>query len=288
MASRIFRTAEGRLAIWLRLLIAIVAWFAMLIVTEELIPGFAGQAVGGVLVIAGSIPLLMFLRKRIDRRSMEGMGLARPGAIRMLLAGFGIGALAMGVVLAVSLATHAVHLARWNPHGLSAALAIGIVVSNLIFFLGVGFTEELLFRGYILQNLGEQMPLWGALLLSSALFGLFHGLQATPVQLIEIALGGLMLGLLRIAAGALWLAIGFHAAWDFIEDGVVKTRLLPAHGPELEQTLAGWIVPLVVVLITVAVLARRRPPLNWSARLDQDGEQAPAGAALPAEAASGS
>jgi membrane protease YdiL (CAAX protease family) len=251
-------------------------------VTEELIPGFAGQAVGGVLVIAGSIPLVMFLRKRIDHRSMEGIGLARPGAVGGLLTGFGIGALAMGIVLAVSVATHAVHLAKWNPHGLGVALAIGIVGSNLIFFLGVGFTEELLFRGYILQNLGEQMPLWGALLLQSALFGVFHGLQATPVQLIEIALGGLMLGLLRIAAGTLWLAIGFHSAWDFVEDGIVKTRLLPSHGPELEQTAAGWIVPIVIVLIVVAVLARRRPPFNWSDRLDHDGVLAPAVVPVPA------
>jgi membrane protease YdiL (CAAX protease family) len=179
-------------------------------------------------------------------------------------------------------ASHVIHLAKWNPHGLSAALAVGIVASNLIFFLGVGFTEELLFRGYILQNLGEQMPLWGALLLQSALFGIFHGLQATPVQLVEIALGGLMLGLLRVASGSLWLAIGFHAAWDFSEGGIVSTRLLPDHNANPEATLAGWLVPLAIVLIVVIFLGRRRPPLNWTARFNQDGVLAPAVAPIPA------
>jgi membrane protease YdiL (CAAX protease family) len=284
MASKLFRAADGRLAIWLRLLIAIVVWFAMLVVTEELIAGFAGQAVGGLAVIGASIPLIIMLRTRLDRRSIADMGLARQGAVRMLVIGFGIGALAMGVVLAVSLATHAVHLARWNPHGLGVALAVWILVSNLIFFLGVGSTEELLFRGYILRNLGERMPLWLALVTSSVLFGLFHGLQATPVQLIEIALGGLMLGLLRIATGTLWLAIGFHAAWDFVENGILTTRLLPAHGPDLEQTAAGWVVPLLVVLIVLAVLARRQPPVSWRARLADASTNGPASAQDPVPA----
>jgi membrane protease YdiL (CAAX protease family) len=271
MASRLFRAADGRLAIWLRLLVAIVIWFAMLVLTEEIIGQLAGRAVGGLTVIAGSIALIIFLRRQLDHRSMDGMGLVRRGAAAQLAAGFGAGALAMGVVLAVSLATHAVRLERWNPHGLGPALVAGILASNLIFFLGVAFTEELLFRGYVMRNLGEQMPLWLALVTSSVLFGLFHGLQASPLELVEIMLGGLMLGLLRVATGTLWLAIGFHAAWDFVENGVVTTRLLPAHGPDLEQTAAGWAVPLVIVLIVLTLLARRRPPLDWTARLAEPG-----------------
>ncbi|HXP21895.1 MAG TPA: hypothetical protein VN840_19800 [Streptosporangiaceae bacterium] len=140
----------------MRLLAAIVVWFAMLVLTEELIEQLAGQAVGGLAAAAGSIPLIIFFRKKLDHRPMAGMGLARTSAIRLLVAGFGLGTLAMGVVLTVSVATHAIHLGRWNPEGLSAAHAAGLLGSQLVFFLGVGFTEELLFRGHILQNLGER------------------------------------------------------------------------------------------------------------------------------------
>jgi hypothetical protein len=105
------------------------------------------------------------------------------------------------------------------------------------------------------------------------------GSGATPVQLIEIALGGLLLGLLRVASGALWMAIGFHAAWDFVENGVVKTRLLPQHGPVLEQTAAGWIVPLLIIVALLVILARRHPPLNWKNRPAEAGELRPAAAA---------
>jgi len=108
--SRLFVAADRRLAIWVRLLAAIVVWFAMLVLTEELIEQLAGQAVGGLAAAAGSIPLIIFFRKKLDHRPMAGMGLARTSAIRLLVAGFGLGTLAMGVVLTVSVATHAIHL----------------------------------------------------------------------------------------------------------------------------------------------------------------------------------
>jgi membrane protease YdiL (CAAX protease family) len=213
MLARLFVSADRRMAVGWRILLAVIAWFAMLVITEELIAHAAGAAVAGVAVIGGSIALAVFLRRRLDRRrgqsvrdTLAGLGLPRLGAVRGLLAGFALGAAAMGVVLAVSVASHDVHL-RGNPHHLGVAPAAWLVAGQLVFFLGVGFTEELLFRGYILQNLGESMPLWAALVLSSVLFGLFHGLHASLVDLAEIAIGGLLLGLLRLATGTLWVLL---------------------------------------------------------------------------------
>ena len=38
----------------------------------------------------------------------------------------------------------------------------------------MGLAEELGFRGYVLQTLGERMPLWAAAGLSAAIFALYH------------------------------------------------------------------------------------------------------------------
>jgi membrane protease YdiL (CAAX protease family) len=276
--SRLFVSADRRLAIWWRLLVAIVLWFIMLIVTEELITALLGPIAGAITVIGGSVGLAMLLRRRIDHRSMAGLGLDRRGAVPSLIAGFAFGTVAMVGILGWATATHAIRLEHWNARGLHPGYAGALLLGHLAFFLGVGFTEELLFRGYILQNLGESMPRWGALLLSSVLFGLFHGLQATPLDLVEIALGGLMLGLMRLATGTLWLAIGFHAAWDFVEDGVAGTRMLPAHGPMPEQTAGGWIVPLVISVALVVLLARRGRGFDWRARMSTDGPPVPVAA----------
>jgi membrane protease YdiL (CAAX protease family) len=288
MMSRLFITADRRIALGWRIVIAVIAWFAMLIVTEELIANVAGPVAGGAAVIGASVAMAILLRRKLDRSPvasareiLAGLGLAGHKAFRLLVVGFGLGALAMSVVLAFSVITHAVHLEGWNPHRLGPAPATWLVFGSLVFFLGVGFTEELLFRGYILRNLGERMPLWGALTVSSVLFGLFHGLHASIADLAEITLGGFMLGMLRLATGTLWVPIGLHAAWDFIENGIVTTRLLPARGPMLEQTAAGWFIP---ILITVAVLLATRwrgQRLNWRSTMGEHAElpdaQAPVG-----------
>jgi membrane protease YdiL (CAAX protease family) len=267
--SRLFVTVDHRIALGWRIVIAVIAWFAMLILTEELIANVAGQAAGGVAVIGASVVMAIFLRRKLDRRpvagareTLAGLGLARHRAFRLLAAGFGLGAVAMSVVLAFSVATHAVHLEGWNPHRLGPASAIWLTSGYLVFFLGVGFTEELLFRGYILHNLGERMPLWAALTVSSVLFGLFHGLHASVADLAEIMLGGFMLGLLRLTTGTLWVPIGLHAAWDFIENGIVTTRLVPARGPMLEQTAAGWFVPVLVIVAALLITRLRGQRLN--------------------------
>jgi membrane protease YdiL (CAAX protease family) len=288
MISRLFVTADHRIALGWRIVIAVIAWFAMLIVTEELVVNVAGLAAGGVAVIGASVAMAILLRRKLDRcpvagarEILAGLGLAGHRAFRLLVAGFGLGALAMSVVLAFSVITRAVHLEGWNPHRLSPAPATWLVFGNLVFFLGVGFTEELLFRGYILRNLGERIPLWGALTVSSVLFGLFHGLHASIADLTEITLGGLMLGILRLATGTLWVPIGLHAAWDFIENGIVTTRLLPARGPMLEQTAAGWFIPILITMAVLLITRWRGQRLNWRSTMGEHDElldaQAPAG-----------
>jgi membrane protease YdiL (CAAX protease family) len=279
MISRLFVTADRRIALGWRITVAVIAWFAMLILTEELIANVAGQAVGGAAVIGASVVTTVFLRHKLDRRPTTGaretladLGLTGHRAVRLLATGFCLGALAMSVVLAFAVTTHAVHLEGWNPHRLGLAFTIWLAFGNLVFFLGVGFTEELLFRGYILRNLGERIPLWGALTVSSALFGLFHGLHASVADLAEIMLGGFMLGLLRLAAGTLWLPIGLHAAWDFIENGIVTTRLLPARGPMLEQTAAGWFMPILIIAAVLLITRRRGQRLNWRGKTGEQSE----------------
>ena len=149
------------------------------------------------------------------------------------------------------------------PEGTALTVIAGLSRANLVFFLGVGFTEELLFRGYMLRNLGERMPLWGALAVSSVLFGVFHGLHASIADLAEITLGGFMLGMLRLATGTLWVPIGLHAAWDFIENGIVTTRLLPARGPVPEQTAAGWFIPILITMAVLLITRWRGQRLDW-------------------------
>jgi hypothetical protein len=79
--------------------------------------------------------------------------------------------------------------------------------------------EELMFRAILLRILSRALGLRYGLALSAALFGLAHLNHVDWLAATSITINaGLSLGLLYMATGRLWIAIGMHTAWDFTED----------------------------------------------------------------------
>jgi membrane protease YdiL (CAAX protease family) len=111
-------------------------------------------------------------------------------------------------------------------------------------FLAVGFAEEFLFRGYLQFTLAEGMGFWPTALLLSLLFGAvhLHNPGEGVVGALSVFTIGMFLCLTLRRTGDLWLAIGWHAAFDFGETYlysvpnsglVMQGHLLSAslHGP---------------------------------------------------------
>ena len=97
--------------------------------------------------------------------------------------------------------------------------------------LCVGFSEELLFRGYQIKNAAEGLnhPVLGprgaiilAWLLTSAFFGYLHtdNPNATALSTFNVAIAGLMLGLGYVLTGELAVPIGLHVTWNLFQSGV--------------------------------------------------------------------
>jgi membrane protease YdiL (CAAX protease family) len=115
----------------------------------------------------------------------------------------------------------------------------------LLAFVAVGFYEELLFRGYYLQNLKDGTNLGIAVLASSAAFGLAHlgNLNASLTSTLGIFAAGLFLAFAWLRTQSLWLPIGIHIGWNFLQGPVFgfevsgnPTPSLVRHvvdGPEL-------------------------------------------------------
>lgn len=141
------------------------------------------------------------LRDAFSARFWQGAlwGIVQLSAIMLLIAawhGYSFGGLTLGEGAALDYAL------RW------AAV-----------FLAVGFAEELLFRGYLLFTLTEGIGFWPAALLLSLVFGAVH--LRNPGEGVVGALSvfaiGMFLCLTLRRTGDLWLAIGWHAAFDFGE-----------------------------------------------------------------------
>ncbi|HEY6348815.1 MAG TPA: type II CAAX endopeptidase family protein [Candidatus Angelobacter sp.] len=100
-------------------------------------------------------------------------------------------------------------------HGNALWSFLGLwIIANLL----IGFTEELMFRGYLLATLADGIGFWAAAILVSAGFGALHYFLKPHERwedFASTALLGLFGCLTLRRTGSLAFIIGFHAAFDF-------------------------------------------------------------------------
>jgi membrane protease YdiL (CAAX protease family) len=95
---------------------------------------------------------------------------------------------------------------------------IAVVLMGLI-----ALAEEMVFRGYILNNLMQSMHPWAALACSAVIFAVAHGSNPgiTSIATVNLVLAGLLLGINYVYTRNLWFAILFHFSWNFFQGPVL-------------------------------------------------------------------
>lgn len=92
------------------------------------------------------------------------------------------------------------------------------------YFVGLsitaGIVEELVYRGFLLWYLSHHAPLWVAVLLSSAVFGLAHSYQGIS-GFVRTSLAGFAFAILYVASGSIWLPIIAHAMVDILQGAMI-------------------------------------------------------------------
>jgi hypothetical protein len=155
---------------------------------------------------------LLFARL-LDRRTWTEIGLTiRPTTPREILWGV---LLAATVVVQVLLYV----LFRLVVLHRSEDSIIASVLYGLVLFAGVGFWEELIFRGYVLPNLAELTGRVPAIILSSVLFWSIHLMvpeARDPATAVGLVLMGVVFCLCYLGTGSLWLPMALHACLDFL------------------------------------------------------------------------
>lgn len=177
-------------------------------------------------------------RRWIDRRSFASLGVTwGPHAWRDLLIGIAIALPMMGLIFAIEQMAGWLKVLRfvWQMPN-SAAIWREAAVTFLLFVL-VGWNEELVSRGYILQNLEDGLNTFWALVISAGLFGAAHlgNPNATWVSAAGIFLAGLFLGYAYLRTRSLWLPIGLHIGWNFFEGVVFGFPVSGLNIPHLVQ-----------------------------------------------------
>jgi membrane protease YdiL (CAAX protease family) len=230
---------EGRavLRAWLRLLIylpsALVLFLLGIVIASDLAaayltPGPDGEAAARTpatltFAIYGEFSLIvlftLWFARRYDCRSWREIGLTvTPRTLRDLLLGSVLGA--TGFVLVGGYAVLGLVSIHRTENSVSEVFRYG-----LLFCPAVGFSEELIFRGYLLPNLVQVVGRAGAIWLSAILFWAIHLIgpdAGEPIDAIALVMFGVLCALCYLATGSLWLPISLHSTWDFTSLGVFR------------------------------------------------------------------
>jgi hypothetical protein len=182
-----------------------------------------------------------WVMSRIEHRRIADYGLPLRRAFRSrfwqgLLIGF-------AAITALLVCMRLAGVFRFGPMGLHGYELFKYAALWGAAFLLVGLFEEFFFRGYALFTLTTGITFWPSAFLLSAFFGLIHRGNSGEnwVGALEAGLTGLLFCLLLRRTGDLWMAIGFHAAWDWGETffyGVPDSGI-PAKGHLFNPTFAG-------------------------------------------------
>ncbi|MFF4884963.1 CPBP family intramembrane glutamic endopeptidase [Streptomyces nigra] len=216
----------------------VVVVFAVYALCGGLANGVKDNPWLSLLVGALTVAVMTFVYRWAVRRTenREVTELRGEGAVGATFRGLVIGTLMFLCVIG-----NIYLLGDYEVHGIdSVSGAIGLIG----FMAAAATTEEIIFRGLLFRLLERGTGTYIALILSGLVFGAMHLLNddATVTGALAIAIeAGAMLAAAYAASRTLWLPIGVHFAWNFMESGVFSTQVSGSgetHGL-LDSTLSG-------------------------------------------------
>lgn len=173
-------------------------------------------------------------RKWLDKRTIVSLGLAwNKQALKDLFFGFLFSFAMAAAFFFLLLALGLIEFQEFDFQGIAgrepfdfvefmSVLTLGSLGVMLLETILVGYWEELVFRGYLLQNMIDGMGLWISIIISCIFYGLIHFTNPNATLLSSTIIIGF--GFLRIygflTTKMLWLSMGMHIGWNFFQGPV--------------------------------------------------------------------
>ena len=228
---------------WLRALIFMPIWFVTMMIfvglgtvammmiagvdmtdtaaVEEWAMGMEGMGfaspmmlVMSLLQITASFASIWFMMTIFNKEPLTNIGLSIKDRAQEMLVGLGAALLFIGGIF----------LILWILGAITVTGVVGlkpeVMIVSLMLFVAA-FDEEIVFRGYVLNNLMDSMNRWWALGISSAVFALMHAgnpnVWSTFVPMSELFAAGFILGISYTFTKNLWFPTFFHFGWNFFQ-----------------------------------------------------------------------
>ncbi|MGA2457249.1 MAG: CPBP family intramembrane glutamic endopeptidase [Terriglobales bacterium] len=235
--------------------------------------GLIGESIPFVAIL-----LVTWIMSKIERRPYSVYGFSGRRKVAHFFAGLAWGVVCLSLLV----------LTLWKTGVLvfDGRLLFGSDILRygamwLLGFLLAGLFEEYLNRGYLQYTLtrgfagfyrwasntrnSEAFGFWTSAVILSFLFGLGHSKNPgeSPIGVLSAGLVGMVFCLSLWRTGALWWAIGFHAAWDWsqsflygvADSGIMVQHHLLATHPVGKPILSGGTTGPEGSIFVVAVLS---------------------------------
>jgi membrane protease YdiL (CAAX protease family) len=204
---------------------------------------------------------------RFDTRAWTDLGV-----------GVAIGALAMSGIFCLEWALGVLHVRGVQVPNLGWAAWLPVLA-----FLAFG--EEVAYRSLMLNGLLVMLRRrWLAVTVMAACFGLAHAANphASALSVLGNALGGLVYGVAFLGSERIWLPLGLHFAWNWVQAAVLGFPFLDKEIGLVRQTPVGsalltggsygpeaGLVGMAFRFVAIALLALW---FSWQSEEKQQGE----------------
>ena len=165
--------------------------------------------------LLGSFLALWVATKFIDRKPLMSIGLSVKDKTNEMLIGLAFALAFIGGLFTILWLMGAITVTGF------VGFKPGVFIVSMMLFMAA-FDEELIFRGYILNNMMDATNnRWIALAGSSVLFALLHAgnpsIWSTWVPMTELFAAGFILGISYTFTKNLWFPTFFHFGWNFFQ-----------------------------------------------------------------------
>ena len=161
--------------------------------------------------IIASLVVYLFVKLN-DTAQPLTVGLTASNKLRDFIIGTGLGAVVMLLGFGSLLLLGEIQIESISVDSFELAC-------STIGFLAVAYSEELIFRGFLMRKLQLKYTATTALIVSSVIFSIMHlgNDNLSLMGVFDLFVAGLMLGAVFLYTKNLWMVIGLHFGWNFVQ-----------------------------------------------------------------------
>ena len=171
-----------------------------------------------IMSYAACIIVIFIIFKLIYKRPISQLGISSENWINRLGLGLLTGMAAITLYVLISLILGIASLSGYDFQYLYSS----DFLTSFIFFVGAGFFEEILFRGFFMTVLKTTRKKVLIFTLPAVIFASMHlgNPNVNLLGLINILLIGFAFAYMFVKTGSLWMPAGYHISWNFFQGNI--------------------------------------------------------------------